>query len=75
MGRPTNEEAKKKHLSELNIARVNRYFETHEMQKFSATLTKERYDQIDKALRENGMTKKEFIENAIDQYLQAKNKA
>jgi len=69
MGRLTNEEAKRKHLSELNVARRKRYVELHGTKQFKVELSGERFEQIDKTLQERGITKKQFIEDAIDEFL------
>lgn len=69
MGRLTNEEAKRKHLSELNVARVRRFREKNPIKHFDVVLSYERYEQIDSALKEHGITKTQFLENAIDQFL------
>lgn len=69
MSRITNEEAKKRHLSELNKARVKRYKESHPVKQFKADISVDKYNEIDAALKERGITKKQFLENAIDQFL------
>lgn len=69
MARLSKEEQKAKHLSELNVARRKRYVELHGMKQFKVELTGERFDEIDNALKEKGITKKQFLENAIDQFL------
>lgn len=69
MARLSKEEQKAKHLSELNVARRKRYVELHGMKQFKVELTGERFDEIDNALKERGITKKQFLENAIEQFL------
>lgn len=69
MARLSKEEQKAKHLSELNVARVRRFREKNPIKHFDVVLSYERYDQINNALKEHGITKTQFIENAIDQFL------
>lgn len=69
MSRITNAEQKLRHLTELNTARRKKYVELHGMKRFNAELTGERIEQLNKALAECGITKKQFLENAIDQFL------
>jgi len=63
------EEKKQKHLRELNTARVRRFLNKHPMKHFDVLLKLERYNEIDTALKKAGITKKQFIENAIDDFL------
>ena len=72
MGRLTNEEAKRKHLSELNVARVKRFREKNPIKHFDVVLDPVRYEQISSALAEKGITKKQFVEDAIDRFLNKK---
>lgn len=74
MARLSKEEQKAKHLSELNRTRLQRYRENHEgeFKTLKAEISSELYNKIDKALAEQGITKKQFLENAIDQFLKAK---
>lgn len=69
MGRLSNEEAKKKHVRELTTARVKRFYENQNLKMFSARISEERYKEITDILKERGITQKQFIENAIDQFL------
>lgn len=69
MARLSKEEQKAKHLSELNVARVRRFREKNPIKHFDVVLSYERYDQINNALKEHGITKTQFLENAIDQFL------
>lgn len=69
MARLSKEEQKAKHLSELNVARVKRFREKNPIKHFDVVLSYERYDEINNALKERGITKTQFLENAIDQFL------
>ncbi len=69
MARLSKEEQKAKHLSELNVARVKRFREKNPIKHFDVVLSYERYDEINNALKEKGITKTQFLENAIDQFL------
>ena len=74
MARISKEEQRAKHLNELNRTRLQRYRENHagEIKTLKAEISVELYDKVDAALKEQGITKKEFIENAIDQFLKAR---
>jgi len=72
MARLSKEEQKAKHLSELNVARVKRFREKNPIKHFDVVLSYERYDQINNALKGRGITKTQFLENAIDQFLNTK---
>lgn len=69
MARISKEEQKAKHLSELNVARVKKYYENHPIRHFDVVLDIERYEKINTALKEQGITKKQFLEDAIDRFL------
>jgi hypothetical protein len=69
MARLSKEEQKAKHLSELNVARVKRFREKNPIKHFDVVLSYERYDEINNALKEKGITKTQFLENAIEQFL------
>lgn len=69
MARLSKEEQKAKHLSELNVARVKRFREKNPIKHFDVVLSYERYGEINNALKEKGITKTQFLENAIDQFL------
>lgn len=72
MARLSKEEQKAKHLSDLNKARLQRFYENHKLITFGAKLDEEKYREITEALKKRGITQKQFLENAIDQFLKAK---
>lgn len=47
-----------------------RYRQKHKVKGFNVELSPEKYDAIDKFLTENGVTKKQFLEYAIDRFLE-----
>ena len=67
----TKEEKRKKHLSDLNKARVKRFREKHadEYKRIGAELPIDIYHKFTTKLKEQGITQKQFIENAIDKFL------
>lgn len=71
MARLSKEEQKAKHLNDLNAIRVKRYRENHsgEYKTFKAEIDIEQYNKIDIELKEQGITKKQFLEDAIDKFL------
>lgn len=72
MARLSKEEERARHLSELNVARVKRFREKNPIKHFDVVLSYERYNQINSALQEEGITKTQFLENAIDQFLKGR---
>ena len=62
----TSAEEKLARLNKRNAERVKKYRQTHKLRYLSVTLKEDRYDLLDKKLKQLGMTKKQFIENAID---------
>lgn len=71
MGRPTSEEAKKRRIREQTNIRAKRFREKHigETKRFYVDLENERFDLINGKLKEQGITKKQFLEEAIDRFL------
>ncbi len=69
MARLSKEELKRKHLSELNVARVRRFREKNPIKHFDVVLNYESYEQINTALKNNGLTKTQFFQDAIDKFL------
>lgn len=63
-------EEKLARLMKSNTERVRKYRKSHNLKYFSTTLTSERFDLLDKKLQELNMTKKQFLENAIDKLLE-----
>ncbi len=66
----TNAEKKLSHLMKTNTERVRKYRKAHNLRHFSVTLSSERFDLLEKKLQELGVTKKQFLENAIDSFLE-----
>lgn len=62
----TSAEEKLRHILDRNKASVARYRKKHNIKILSVSLTSDRFDLLDKKLKQLGMTKKQFIENAID---------
>ena len=69
MARLSKEEQKAKHVLELQVARNKRYKEKHGLKQIKFEVTQDKYDLFDSKLAEKGLTKKQFLENAIDQFL------
>ena len=69
MARITDEEAKKRRLSDQNNNRVKKYYEIHRLITFGAKIDEEKYHEITTALKDSGITQKQFIEDAIDEFL------
>lgn len=63
------DEERRRHLSMLNSARRKRFVELHNIKQFKVEMPSERFEQINNALAERGVTKKQFMENAINAFL------
>lgn len=72
------EDEKKKHLSELNIARHQRFRENHKIRSFSVDFVDENeikyLDDLSKKLKADNKTKKQFLLESICNYLKKKQK-
>lgn len=66
----TDAEKKLARLMKANTERVRKYRQTHSLRHFSVTLSSEKFDLLDKRLKEKGITKVQFVENAIDRLLE-----
>ena len=66
-------EEKKQHLNKLNNARVQRYYGAHKLITFGAKIEESKYREIKGKLKETGTTQRQFIEEAIDEFLKRKN--
>ena len=66
----SNAEERLAHMAEMNRARRQRYRSKYGFRYFSVQLKKERFDLLDKKLKEKGISKVQFIENAIDKFLE-----
>lgn len=71
MGRPTNEEAKRRRNIEKQVIWNKNYKEKYNLKQIKFEVTKEKYDAFDQKLAESGLTKKQFFENAIDEFLKS----
>ena len=67
----TFEEFKKQRSRELVNERARRFREKHKLKYFNVALSPERASLLDDKLAEKGMTKKQFLENAIDKFLES----
>lgn len=56
-------------LRKASAERTKRYRQSHKLRYFSVTLTDERFNLLEKQLKKKKITKKQFIENAIDNFL------
>ncbi len=62
-------EEKLARLMKANTERVRKYRKSHNVKFFSVALASERNDLLNSKLEELGITKKQFLENAIDSLL------
>lgn len=72
MARLSKEEEKRRHAIELQVERNKRYKEKYGLKQIKFEVSQEKYNAFDQKLAEQGMTKKQFLENAIDQFLNSK---
>lgn len=63
-------EEKLARLMKANTERVRKYRKSHSLRHFSVTLSSERFTLLEEKLQKLNMTKKQFIENAIDKFLE-----
>ncbi len=66
----TDAEKKLAKIMEQNRLGTQRYRERHKIRAVRADITQERYDLLISKLKEKGLTQKQFIENAIDKFLE-----
>lgn len=69
MARQSNAEQELKRIKKLASERQKRYAAAHDLAQFKVALTRERFDEIDLALKKANITKKQFLESAIDNFL------
>ena len=67
----TDAEKKLEHIKELGRIRNKRFIENHKLVSFCVKLTGERYEQLTNALKDKGITQKQFVEDAIDRLLKS----
>lgn len=69
MARLSKEEEKRRHTIELQVERNRRYREKYGLKQIKFEVPQEKYDAFDEKLAVLGMTKKQFLEDAIDRFL------
>lgn len=57
-------------LRKSSAERTKRYRQRHKLRYFSVTLADERFDLLEKQLKKKNVSKKQFLENAIDKFLE-----
>ena len=62
------EDEKKERARRLNVERVKRFHEKHQLKKFFVDIPKDRLEKIDKRLEVDGLTRKDFLLQAFDFY-------
>lgn len=72
MARLSKEEAKRRRNIEKQVIWNRNYKEKNNLKQIKFEVTQDKYDLFDSKLAEKGLTKKQFLENAIDQFLKAK---
>ena len=72
MARISKEEQKRKHEIELVNARVKKYHENHNIKRFASLVDGELLVKLNNALCERGLNKRQFLEDAIDQFLKGR---
>lgn len=72
MARLSKEEAKRRRNIEKQVIWNRNYKEKNGLKQIKFEVTQDKYDLFDSKLAEKGLTKKQFLENAIDQFLNAK---
>ena len=72
MARLSKEEAKRRRNIEKQVIWNRNYKEKNNLKQIKFEVTQDKYDLFDSKLAEKGLTKKQFLENAIDQFLNAK---
>ena len=75
MARLSKEEAKRRRNIEKQVIWNRNYKEKNNLKQIKFEVTQDKYDLFDSKLAEKGLTKKQFLENAIDQYKSAFMKA
>ncbi len=69
MARISKEELKHKHLSELQVEATRRYRAKNGIKQLAISLNGDKLEAFNKKLRKEGLTKKQVIEAAIDNFL------
>lgn len=63
------EEEKRKHKAELLEARIKRYHAKNNIKRFSSLIDGDILEELNKELQKKKMSKKQFLEQAIDRFL------
>lgn len=61
--------AQKKHEAELLSKRIKRYHENHNIRRFASLIDGELLDALNNKLKEKGINKRQFLEDAVERFL------